>query len=101
MNQGNHAISVRLTKENNEDVLKFEFENKLIINFLKSDNNDIKEVFKEILQNLTIQKFKFELVIDEDYDVELYKDVSEVYIKGINEEIEELINSEEWKELYG
>ena len=98
MNQD--KIIVELKKEKNEDILEFQFKNKLVINFIKSDNNDIKEVFKTILEELTKNIFSFELKIDESYDVDLYKEVATTYIAELNNEIEQLVNSEEWKEIY-
>lgn len=98
MNQD--KIVVELRKENNDDILEFQFKNKLVINFIKSDNNDIKEIFKTILEELTKNIFSFELKIDENYDVDLYKEVATTYIAELNEEIEQLVNSEEWKEIY-
>ncbi len=98
MNQD--KIIVELKKEKRDDILEFQFKNKLVINFIKSDNNDIKEVFKTILEELTKNIFSFELKIDENYDVELYKEVATTYIAELNDEIEQLVNSEEWKEIY-
>ena len=98
MNQD--KIIVELKKEKRDDILEFQFKNKLVINFIKSDNNDIKEVFKTILEELTKDIFSFELKIDENYDVELYKEVATTYIAELNDEIEQLVNSEEWKEIY-
>ena len=98
MNQD--KIVVELRKENNDDILEFQFKNKLVINFIKSDNNDIKEIFKTILEELTKNIFSLELKIDENYDVDLYKEVATTYIAELNEEIEQLVNSEEWKEIY-
>lgn len=99
MNQD--KIIVELKKEKKDDVLEFQFENKILINFVKSDNNDIKEVFKTVLEELTKNIFKFELKINDDYDVELYKEVATTYINELNNEIDQLVSSEEWKEIYG
>ncbi len=100
MNQDSNKIIVELKKENNDDVLEFQFKNKILINFNKSDNNDIKEVFKIVLEELTKSIFNFELKIADGYDVDLYKEVVTTYIEELNEEIEQLVNSEEWKEIY-
>lgn len=99
MNQD--KVIVELRKEKNDDVLEFQFKNKVLINFIKSDNNDIKEVFKTILEELTKNIFSFELKINENYDVDLYKEVATTYIAELNDEIDQLVNSEEWKEIYG
>lgn len=64
MNQD--KIIVELKKENDDDVLEFEFKNKVNINFIKSENNDIKEVFKKILEELTKNVFYLELKISEE-----------------------------------
>ncbi len=98
MNQD--KIIVELKKENDDDVLEFQFKNKVNINFIKSENNDIKEVFKKILEELTKNVFYLELKINEDYDVELYKEVATTYIDELNNEIDQLINSEEWNEIF-
>lgn len=98
MNQD--KIIVELKKENDDDVLEFQFKNKVNINFIKSENNDIKEIFKKILEELTKNVFYLELKINEDYDVELYKEVATTYIDELNNEIDQLINSEEWNEIF-
>lgn len=100
MSQDN-IIKVRLMKEKKNDILLFVFEKPISINFVKSDNNDIKEVFKEILNQLSVRKFRFELEIDQSYSVELYKEVASTYIDELNSEIEELLETDEWKEVYG
>ena len=91
MNQD--KIIVELKKENDDDVLEFQFKNKVNINF-------IKEIFKKILEELTKNVFYLELKINEDYDVELYKEVATTYIDELNNEIDQLINSEEWNEIF-
>ena len=98
MNQD--KIIVELKKENDDDVIEFQFKNKVNINFIKSENNDIKEVFKKILEELTKNVFYLELKINEEYDVELYKEVATTYIDELNNEIDQLINSEEWNEIF-
>lgn len=100
MNQDKIIVELK-KEEKDDDVLEFQFKNKITINFVKSDNNDIKEVFKIVLEELTKSIFSFELKIDENYDVELYKEVANTYINELNDEIDQLVNSEEWKEIYG
>ena len=64
MNQD--KIVVELRKENNDDILEFQFKNKLVINFIKSDNNDIKEIFKTILEELTKN-----ILSDQKYNIDI------------------------------
>ena len=98
MNQ-DKEINVILKKNVENDELEFQFENKIVISLTDTDNIKLKEVFEKILEELTKEKFLFKLEIESGYDVGLYKDVAEEYIKSLNQEIEELIETEEWKEI--
>ena len=98
MNQ-DKEINVILKKNVENDELEFQFENKIVISLTDTDNIKLKEVFDKILEELTKEKFLFKLEIESGYDVGLYKDVAEEYIKSLNQEIEELIETEEWKEI--
>lgn len=80
--------------------MEFQFKDKIIISLTDTDNTKLKEVFERILEELTKEKFLFKLEIESGYDVGLYKDVAEEYIKSLNQEIEELIETEEWKEIF-
>ena len=99
MNQ-DKEINVILKKNVENDELEFQFKDKIIISLTDTDNNKLKEVFERILEELTKEKFLFKLEIESGYDVGLYKDVAEEYIKSLNQEIEELIETEEWKEIF-
>ena len=98
MNQ-DKEINVILKKNVENDELEFQFENKIVISLTDTDNTKLKEVFEKILEELTKEKFLFKLEIESGYDVGLYKDVAEEYIKSLNQEIGELIETEEWKEI--
>ncbi len=99
MNQ-DKEINVILKKNVENDELEFQFKDKIIISLTDTDNTKLKEVFERILEELTKEKFLFKLEIESGYDVGLYKDVAEEYIKSLNQEIEELIETEEWKEIF-
>lgn len=99
MNQ-DKEINVILKKNLENDELEFQFKDKIIISLTDTDNTKLKEVFERILEELTKEKFLFKLEIESGYDVGLYKDVAEEYIKSLNQEIEELIETEEWKEIF-
>lgn len=99
MNQ-DKEINVILKKNVENDDLEFQFKDKIIISLTDTDNTKLKEVFERILEELTKEKFLFKLEIESGYDVGLYKDVAEEYIKSLNQEIEELIETEEWKEIF-
>lgn len=99
MNQDNE-IRVILKKNRENDELEFQFKDKIVISLTDTDNTKLKEVFERILEELTKEKFVFKLEIESGYDVGLYKDVAEEYIKSLNQEIEELVETEEWKEIF-
>lgn len=99
MNQDN-VINVELKKEKEFDILEFQFENPVKINLNSSNNKEIKEMFEMLLKELIKKKFILELKIQENYKTDLYKDVCTEYIKALNEEIKETIESNLWKEIF-
>lgn len=99
MNQDN-IIYVELKKEDESDVLEFQFENPVKINLNSTDNKDLKEMFEVLLKELINKKFVLKLKIQENYKTDLYKDVCNEYIKALNDEIKETIESELWKEIF-
>ena len=99
MNQDN-VINVELKKEEEFDILEFQFENPVKINLNSSNNKEIKEMFEVLLKELIKKKFTLELKIQENYKTDLYKDVCTEYIYALNEEIKETLESDLWKEIF-
>lgn len=98
MNQDN-IINVELKKED-IDILEFQFDNPVKINLNSSNNKDLKEMFEILLKELIKKKFVLKLKIQDNYKIELYKDVCNEYINALNEEIKETIESDLWKEIF-
>lgn len=99
MNQDN-IINVELKKEEDVDILEFQFDNPVKINLNSSNNKDLKEMFEILLKELIKKKFVLELNVQDNYKTELYKDVCNEYIYALNEEIKETIESDLWKEIF-
>ena len=99
MNQDN-IINVELKKEEDIDILEFQFDNPVKINLNSSNNKDLKEMFEILLKELIKKKFFLKLKIQDNYKIELYKDVCNEYINALNEEINETIESDLWKEIF-
>lgn len=99
MNQDN-IINVELKKEEDVDILEFQFDNPVKINLNSSNNKDLKEMFEILLKELIKKKFALELNVQDNYKTELYKDVCNEYINALNEEIKETIESDLWKEIF-
>ena len=99
MNQDN-VIKVELKKEDEVDILEFQFDNPVKINLNNSNNNDLKEMFEVILKELIKKKFNLQLEVQENYKTVLYEDVCTEYINALSEEITETIESDLWKEIF-
>ena len=99
MNQDN-IINVELKKEEDVDILEFQFDNPVKINLNSSNNKDLKEMFEILLKELIKKKFALKLNVQNNYKTELYKDVCNEYINALNEEIKETIESDLWKEHF-
>ena len=99
MNQDN-IINVELKKEEDVDILEFQFDNPVKINLNSSNNKDLKEMFEILLKELIKKKFALKLNVQNNYKTELYKDVCNEYINALNEEIKETIESDLWKEIF-
>lgn len=99
MNQDN-IINVELKKEEDVDILEFQFNNPVKINLNNSNNNDLKGMFEILLKELINKKFELQLTIQDNYKTELYKDVCTEYISALNEEIKETVDSDLWKEIF-
>lgn len=99
MNQDN-IINVELKKEEDVDILEFQFDNPVKINLNSSNNKDLKEMFEILLKELIKKKFALKLNVQDNYKTELYKDVCNEYINALNEEIKETIESDLWKEIF-
>lgn len=99
MNQDN-IINVELKKEEDVDILEFQFDNPVKINLNSSNNKDLKEMFEIFLKELIKKKFALKLNVQDNYKTELYKDVCNEYINALNEEIKETIESDLWKEIF-
>ena len=98
--------SINTLSEEEQKIIKlryfkdFNFDNPVKINLNSSNNKDLKEMFEILLKELINKKFILELKIQEDYKIELYKDVCNEYINALNEEIKETIESDLWKEIF-
>ncbi|MEI3395748.1 MAG: hypothetical protein V8R82_08740 [Clostridia bacterium] len=99
MNQDN-IINVELKKENEVDILEFQFDNPVKINLNNSNNKDLKEMFEVLLKELIKKKFTLKLNVPSNYKTGLYIDVCNEYINALNEEIKETIESDLWKEIF-
>ena len=99
MNQDN-IINVELKKEEDVDILEFQFDNPVKINLNSSNNKDLKEMFEILLKELIKKKFALKLNVQDNYKTELYKDVCNEYINALNEEIKETIESDLWEEIF-
>jgi hypothetical protein len=100
MNQDN-IVKVILKKNlKNQDVLEFNFFKIQHIILTSENANNLKNFFEILLLELSKKPFILELVIEKDYETVLYKDVAMAYIDSLNDEIIELIDSEEWKEVF-
>ena len=99
MNQDN-IINVELKKEEDVDILEFQFDKPVKINLNSSNNKDLKEMFEILLKELIKKKFALKLNVQNNYKTELYKDVCNEYINALNEEIKETIESDLWKEIF-
>ena len=60
MNQDN-IINVELKKEEDVDILEFQFDNPVKINLNSSNNKDLKEMFEILLKELIKKKFALKL----------------------------------------
>lgn len=99
MNQDN-IINVELKKEEDVDILEFQFDNPVKINLNSSNNKDLKEIFEILLKELIKKKFELKLNVQENYKTELYKDVCNEYINALNDEIKETVESDLWKGIF-
>lgn len=92
MSQGSKEISVVLKKNNNDDLLEFNFSDIYVVN-LNSDNsqNELKIVFSKLLEELFDNPIELKLIYSENYKSGLYIDVCEEYIKELNKEIKEVL----------
>ena len=99
MNQDN-IINVELKKEEDVDILEFQFDNPVKINLNSSNNKDLKEMFEILLKELIKKKFELKLNVQENYKTELYKDVCNEYINALNDEIKETVESDLWKGIF-
>ncbi len=99
MNQDN-IIYVELKKEEELDILEFQFDTPIKINLNNSNNKDLKSMFAILLNELIKQPFKLELKIQENYKTDLFIDVSTEYISALNDEIKETLESNIWKEIF-
>lgn len=91
-------IDVLLTVIGDSDVLIFNLDteapDKYVIDLNDSAGQvKIKEVFSKLLEMLLDEKLTLRLRIDEGYSKGLYKDVCLEYIKELNTEIDQVIES--------
>lgn len=81
-------VDLKNSIDGSNDILVFNFSKPITINLNSCNNEDLKNVFSEVLKLIVEGNKKiFELRIDENYKKELFKDVFMEYIKIINEEI--------------
>ena len=91
MMQETGEIIVNLKNEQENDYLIFNFENPIRLNLNTCSNENLKQVFCEVLKMIVDgNRKKFKLDIDQGYTKELFKDVFKEYIKIINEEIDKI-----------
>lgn len=100
MNQ-DEVVKVILKKNSDgQDVLEFDFKHKKNIILTNDNMNDLKTFFEALLLELSEKVFKLELSFEEGYDTKLYKDVSKEYIDSLNNEIVDLLETDEWNEVF-
>ncbi len=88
MNREEMIINVHLEQEEMIDYLVFEFDQPKKVNLNEESNqNQLKEVFIDILSRMVSNKVKIVFVDNEEYRVGLYIDVCKEYIKDLNREI--------------
>lgn len=91
MMQETDKIIVDLKTEEENDYLIFNFDNPIKLNLNTCSNDDLKQIFCEVLKMIIEgNKKEFKLDIAQDYTKELFKDVFKEYIKIINEEINKI-----------
>ena len=91
MTQETDKIIVNLKTEEENDYLIFNFNNPIKLNLNICSNDDLKQVFCEVLKMIIEEnKKEFKLDIAQDYTKELFKDVFNEHIRIINEEISKI-----------
>lgn len=86
-------IKVLLTVIGETDVLTFfldedKYPDGITVNLNSSDGqNDLKRVFSALLEKLELSKIELSLDVAEGYSKGLYKDVSDEYIRSLNDEL--------------
>lgn len=94
MNQEEKIINVYLECEENKDYLVFDFDEPLKVNFNEEANqNELKEVFIRILNEMTRETIKLVYIDKTEYKNNLYKDVCKEYVKDLNREINTVAKS--------
>lgn len=92
MNQEIKKIVVELKKCNDSDILEFCIEDKKYpINLNNEDSqNDLKNVFCVLLENMIESTIELKLEINKNYKSGLFIDVCTEYIKELNREIKQV-----------
>lgn len=85
--------TVFLTEKNGKDVLEFYITptNSMDIDLNEKDQTSLRKLFYEIIQQIFVEEFNFELSIDDNYNKNLFKEVAVEYIKQLNSEINKII----------
>ena len=80
---------VKLFEEENNSYLEFNINNtcKMKINLNSDDQTDLRNLFYSIIEQATKEDFNFELEVLEGYNKTLYKEISEEYIRQLNQEL--------------
>ena len=79
----------KLFEQNEISYLEFRIdeETKCTINLNSEDQTQLREMFYKIIEKCFSEEFEFRLVVEENYSKDLYKEISEEYIKQLNKEI--------------
>ncbi len=88
MNQECIKINVKVDKIDEIDYMVFELDGNMNVNLNdECGQNDLKKVFSILLNKLIKNDIELIYLENEDYNVNLYKDVCREYVKDLNKEI--------------
>lgn len=93
------AISVKLTKKNEKDVLLFGLNSEEHPDGIGVELNsergqlDLKVVFSKLLEKMLNEQVVLEYFVEEGYSVNLFREVCKDYIEALNKEICQVYDS--------
>ena len=93
------VINVKLTKKGEKDVMIFDLCSDEHPDGIAVDLNseqgqlDLKVVFSALLEKMLKTKVALQFLVEEDYSVNLFKEVCKDYIEALNKEIEQVYDS--------